>query len=75
MNNTWGRSLVTLVLLVLAGGAPVRAQDPTQFGLHLSEDELKAVAGRVRAGRSLQPASWPDGARAACGAAGQTPDG
>jgi len=65
MTNIWGRSLVALVLLGLAGGAPVRAQDPTQFGLHLSEDELRAVAGRVRAGRSLQPTSWPNGARVA----------
>jgi peptidoglycan/xylan/chitin deacetylase (PgdA/CDA1 family) len=65
MTNTWERSLVTLVLLGLAGGAPVRAQDPTQFGLHLSEDELRAVAGRVRAGRSLQPTAWPNGARVA----------
>ena len=65
MTNARSRCLVRLVVLGLLGGTSVRAQDPVQYGLHLSEDELKAVAGRVRAGRSLQPASWPDGARVA----------
>ena len=58
------RCLVGLVVLGLGAG-PVLAQDPAQYGIHLSEDELKAVAGRVRAGRSLQPPSWPGGARVA----------
>jgi peptidoglycan/xylan/chitin deacetylase (PgdA/CDA1 family) len=31
----------------------------------LSEAEVRALLGRVRAGRSLAPASWPGGARAA----------
>ena len=65
MTNARSRCLVRLVVLGLLGGTSVRAQDPAQYGLHLSEDELKAVAGRVHAGRSLQPASWPDGARVA----------
>lgn len=31
----------------------------------LSEDDVRGLVGRVRAGRSLQPAQWPGGARAA----------
>lgn len=65
MTHARSRSLVGIAVLGLLAGAGPRAQDATQFGLHLSEDELMAVAGRVRAGRSLQPASWPDGARVA----------
>ena len=65
MTHARSRSLVGIAVLGLLAGAGPRAQDATQFGLHLSEDELTAVAGRVRAGRSLQPASWPDGARVA----------
>ncbi len=42
--------------------AQTRADQP---GLYLSLDEIREIAGRVRAGRSLQPASWPDGARVA----------
>ena len=53
---------------LLTAPAPGAAQ-PTaraaQPGLHLDLDEIRAVAARVRAGRSLQPASWPDGARVA----------
>ena len=65
MTHARSRRLVGIAVLGLLAGAGPRAQDATQFGLHLSEDELTAVAGRVRAGRSLQPASWPDGARGA----------
>ena len=62
MTNARSRCLVGLVVLGVLGGATLRAQDPAQYGIHLSEEALKAVAGRVRAGRSLQPASWPNGA-------------
>ena len=59
MTNAHSRYFVGLAVLGFLGGTSVRTQDPAQFGIHLSEDEIKAVAGRVRAGRSLQPASWP----------------
>jgi peptidoglycan/xylan/chitin deacetylase (PgdA/CDA1 family) len=58
------RCLIGLVVLELVA-SPALAQEPSQYGIHLSEEELQAVAGRVRAGRDLQPDSWPGGARVA----------
>ena len=49
----------------LAAGAPALLAQTDQPGIHLDLDEIRAIANRVRAGRSLQPASWPDGARVA----------
>ena len=65
MTNAHSRCLVGLAVLGLLGGASVRGQDAGQWGIHSSEDEIKARVGSVRAGRSLQPASWPNGARVA----------
>ena len=67
---TWKRVAGTLAGILAAAGlfsAPARsAQAQTeQPGLHLDLDEIRAVANRVRAGRSLQPDSWPNGARVA----------
>lgn len=50
--------------LALVTGVALYAQT-TQPGIYLDLDEVQAIANRVRAGRSLQPASWPDGARVA----------
>ena len=36
-----------------------------QPGIYLDRAEIEAVANRVRAGRSLQPTAWPNGARVA----------
>ena len=36
-----------------------------QPGVRLSTEEIEAIANRVRAGRSLQPERWPNGARVA----------
>ncbi|HIC55788.1 MAG TPA: polysaccharide deacetylase, partial [Acidobacteria bacterium] len=36
-----------------------------QPGVRLNTDEIEAIANRVRAGRSLQPERWPNGARVA----------
>ena len=36
-----------------------------QPGVSLTVSESEAIANRVRAGRSLQPTTWPDGARVA----------
>ena len=65
---TWKRVAGTLVGLLAAAGlfsAPVPTAQTDQPGLHLDLDEIRAVANRVRAGRSLQPDSWPNGARVA----------
>ena len=66
------RTLLTIAaLLVLAPlhaglGTPATAQTRTdQPGVYLSLDEIREIAGRVRAGRSLQPPAWPNGARVA----------
>ena len=61
-------ALAAAALAWLAGGAlltdGVRAQTD-QPGVYLDLDEIRAIANQVRAGRSLQPASWPNGARVA----------
>ena len=48
------------MLLVTSGVAQV-----AQPGVQLNTDEIKAIANRVRAGRSLQPEHWPNGAKVA----------
>src|SRR5919109_1241262 len=53
---------VGLLLVLSAVAVPAGAQDPAW---RLSLDEVKAITGRVSAGRNLQPASWPSGARVA----------
>lgn len=65
MTNTHSRCLVGLAVLGLLGGASLRAQDAGQWGIRATEDEIRARVSGVRAGRSLQPASWPNGARVA----------
>ena len=40
------------------------AQTP-QPGINLDLEEIRSIANRVRAGRSLQPTTWPNGARVA----------
>lgn len=52
------------VCVWLAAGSVGVAQT-RQPGIFLDLDEIRAVAGRVRAGRSLQPDTWPNGARVA----------
>ena len=54
------------MVLLVAGPPAARAQaQDSNPGIHLSVDEIRALAGQVRAGRSLQPASWPNRARVA----------
>jgi peptidoglycan-N-acetylglucosamine deacetylase len=55
------RSLVAL-LATLCTPALVAAQDPAW---RLSLEQVRAIIDRAGAGRSLQPASWPNGARVA----------
>ena len=40
---------------------------PQQPPWTLTEDQIRAVVGRVRAGRDLTPKAWPNGARVAVG--------
>ena len=49
-----------LMFLVTSGVAQV-----AQPGVRLNTEEIEAIANRVRAGRSLQPERWPNGARVA----------
>ena len=37
----------------------------SQPGINLDLEEIRTIANRVRAGRSLQPTTWPNGARVA----------
>ncbi len=60
----WSCVGICIGALAMASGAAPRAQT-TQPGIYLDLDEVQAIANRVRGGRSLQPASWPDGARVA----------
>ena len=70
---TWKRAAGTLAGAAAAAGlfsaptagAPTPPAQTDQPGLHLDLDEIRAIANRVRAGRSLQPDSWPNGARVA----------
>ena len=52
-----------IITAALTGGA-VLAQT-TQPGIYLDLDEIRTIANRVRGGRSLQPETWPNGARVA----------
>ncbi|MEP7380881.1 MAG: polysaccharide deacetylase [Gemmatimonadota bacterium] len=54
-----------LVSLVLSNGALASAQIPVKQGWEWSTDSVMRVVHAVRAGRSLQPKSWPQGARVA----------
>jgi peptidoglycan/xylan/chitin deacetylase (PgdA/CDA1 family) len=58
---------VVLVATGLAGDRALRAQPPPadEPPWKWPEARWRAVVGKVRAGRSLLPASWPDGARVA----------
>ena len=60
--------LAALSLVASSGSAQTTAPLPPntpQPGLAWSEDQLKEVAHHVRAGRTLTPKSWPNGARVA----------
>ena len=61
------RALIALLGTGLLSFASMQVyrQEQSQPGLRLTEEEIKAVASRVRAGRSLQPNAWPGAARVA----------
>jgi peptidoglycan/xylan/chitin deacetylase (PgdA/CDA1 family) len=58
-------------LVLMAAGVALRtwAQGPapTPAPWTLSEQQVRALVGKVRAGRDLSPKGWPDGARVAVG--------
>ncbi len=56
--------LIGLSLICLPLGGP-RASQTSQPGILLDIDQIETIANRVRAGRSLQPDTWPNGARVA----------
>src|SRR6516164_9594252 len=56
--------VILFVLLVGTGGS---AQEPATPPWKLTDAQLRARVGRVRAGRDLTPKSWPNGARVAVG--------
>lgn len=61
------RSCGILAVAALAAAAPVGigAQAPVKQGWEWSTDTVMKVVHAVRAGRSLQPKRWPNGARVA----------
>jgi peptidoglycan-N-acetylglucosamine deacetylase len=64
------RSRLVIVIALLGMGVVVVGQQPPrapqqQPGLSWSEEQIKQVGHHVRAGRTLTPRSWPDGARVA----------
>ena len=61
LQQPFGAVTVSLLLLLVTSGA-AQVDHP---GVRLNTDEIAAIANRVRAGRSLQPERWPNGARVA----------
>lgn len=57
------RVLVAANLFALS----IAAQQPPPAPWTWSEEQIRAVVGRVRAGRDLTPKAWPNGARVAVG--------
>jgi peptidoglycan/xylan/chitin deacetylase (PgdA/CDA1 family) len=56
---------LALVLTQLPALSVAQAQAARRPSWEWSEDSIRRVVGAVRAGRSLQPAAWPNGARVA----------
>lgn len=54
-----------MVPLLGAGPASAQASNDSSKSVEWTMDEIRAIVGRVGAGRSLQPESWPGGARVA----------
>jgi peptidoglycan/xylan/chitin deacetylase (PgdA/CDA1 family) len=61
LQKPFGAITVSLLMVLVTSGAA----QVDQPGVHLNTDEIEAIANRVRAGRSLQPERWPNGARVA----------
>jgi peptidoglycan/xylan/chitin deacetylase (PgdA/CDA1 family) len=59
------RSACLALALVSFAARPVSAQTPVTPGWQWSMDSVRKVVNAVRAGRSLRPKQWPQGARVA----------
>ena len=59
------RRSVLLLAAAAATSAPVHGQSPAKPGWQWSTDTVMQVVHAVRAGRSLKPRTWPNGARVA----------
>lgn len=62
-----GRRILGIAAILLLCSVAIEAQPPAapQPGLKWTDDQLLKVARHVRAGRTLTPKSWPNGARVA----------
>ena len=62
-----GRGILGVAAILLLYSVAIEAQPPAapQPGLKWTDDQLLKVARHVRAGRTLTPKSWPNGARVA----------
>ena len=58
---------VVLVSLFSAGTSVQQPPSGTPPAWTLSDDQIREIVNRVRAGRDLTPKAWPDGARVAVG--------
>ena len=67
MRRAASASLALVPAAVLAASPPVHAQQTAPPGppWEWSEEDVRAAVGHVRAGRDLNPDSWPGGARVA----------
>ena len=66
MKRLLGLLIVLLLTAGAAGGIPaVRAQESAIPPWDWSEERVRSAVSQVRAGRDLNPASWPGGARVA----------
>lgn len=65
MRHTAFVAATVVVVWVLGGAAQQPARPDNQPGRKWPEEQLRKESSHVRAGRSLTPKSWPNGARAA----------
>ena len=65
MRHTYAVSIATSLGLVCTVTTASLMAQTAQPGIHLDLDQIRTIANRVRAGRSLQPRTWPNGARVA----------
>ena len=65
MNATGSVALLLSAITLGASGAALAQDEPSPEPWNWSEDYVRTAVNQVRAGRDLNPASWPGGARVA----------